>query len=117
MRTILKEISHFKYNDNLKSTGGTRFQANHADNRIRVIDVAICETSKAICYRRPDGRILTGLCRRHSGQGWDFFHRWLEVIRAILVLDPLPDNVSQIDEKGKKRVSSYWAWSSELRLC
>ncbi|KAN0139635.1 hypothetical protein V8E53_002297 [Lactarius tabidus] len=99
---ILKEISHFKYDDDLESTGGARFQTNHADNRIRVVDIAVCKTSKAICHRYSDGRVPTGLCRLHNSEGWWVFHRRLEGIRVILILDPLSNNVSQIHGKERK---------------
>ena len=112
----LKEISHFQYYDNLESTRGTRFQTNHADNRIRIVNIAVCKTPKAVYNRHSDGRVLTGLCRLHSTRYGGVFHRRLEGIRIVLIFDPLPNNVSQ-KHGMERKVSSYWAWSTELRLC
>ena len=99
MIAILK-ISHFKYDDNLESPGGTRFQANYADNRIRVIDIAVCKAPKAFCHRSSDGRILSGLHRLYSQCLGSVHSSRLYRISVILISGSLLNNMSQIDGKN-----------------
>lgn len=68
MMAISEELSRFKYDDDLEATGGTRFQTNHVDNRIRIVDVTVCKASKAFRHQFPWGRILAGLYRLYGNR-------------------------------------------------
>ncbi|KAH9180788.1 hypothetical protein EDB89DRAFT_66723 [Lactarius sanguifluus] len=88
-----EKISHFKHDHNLESTGGTRFQTNHAHERTRIVDIAICKTSKDFCLRYSDVGTLTGL---YDGQGLVSARSRLGRGVVVLLLDPLSNNVNQI---------------------
>jgi hypothetical protein len=91
---VSSDICHFKGDDDLESTGLSWLQADPADIRARVVEVATCETPPTLSDRRVE-TLSRG--KPHVGRGGSVLDRRI----AEVILDPLGQNLNNAHIGGE----------------